>query len=99
MRSSSPFEPGYANFARLCENISLNRCGDRVVPVPLRLADANGLPARVSLCRTCARAGVLAIASTNWSRCRVSGPARSPPNFRFECELARQVELESAIGI
>jgi len=43
MRSSSPFEPGYANFARLCENISLNRCGDRVVPVPLRLADANGL--------------------------------------------------------
>lgn len=37
------FEPGYANFARLCENISLNECSDRVVPVPLPLADTNGL--------------------------------------------------------
>jgi FkbM family methyltransferase len=37
------FEPGYANFARLCENIFLNGCSDRVVPVPLPLSDANGL--------------------------------------------------------
>jgi FkbM family methyltransferase len=36
------FEPGYANFARLCENIALNRCGDRVLAVPLPLSDANG---------------------------------------------------------
>ena len=37
------FEPGYANFARLCENISLNACGDRVIPVPLPLSHTNGL--------------------------------------------------------
>jgi FkbM family methyltransferase len=37
------FEPGYANFARLCENILLNECGAAVVPVPLPLSDAPGL--------------------------------------------------------
>src|SRR6185436_17615377 len=29
------FEPGYATFARLCENIQLNGCGEAIVPVPL----------------------------------------------------------------
>jgi FkbM family methyltransferase len=37
------FEPGYANFARLCENISLNGCSNRIVPIPLPLSDTNGL--------------------------------------------------------
>ncbi len=37
------FEPGYANFARLCENIQLNACSDRVIPVPLPLAEKTGL--------------------------------------------------------
>ena len=37
------FEPGYANFARLCENLDVNRCGDRVIPFPLPLSDSNGL--------------------------------------------------------
>ena len=37
------FEPGYANFARLCENIQLNACGAAIVPVPLPLSDATGL--------------------------------------------------------
>jgi len=37
------FEPGYANFARLCENIQLNACGAAIVPVPLPLSDASGL--------------------------------------------------------
>jgi FkbM family methyltransferase len=37
------FEPGYANFARLCENILLNQCTASVVPVPLPLSDAPGL--------------------------------------------------------
>ena len=37
------FEPGYANFARLCENIQLNDCGGAIVPVPLPLSDAPGL--------------------------------------------------------
>ena len=37
------FEPGYANFARLCENIQLNECGGAIVPVPLPLSDTTGL--------------------------------------------------------
>jgi FkbM family methyltransferase len=37
------FEPGYANFARLCDNIQLNRCHFSIVPVPLPVADQNGL--------------------------------------------------------
>jgi FkbM family methyltransferase len=39
------FEPGYANFARLCENIQLNNCQHGIVPIPLPLADSNGLVA------------------------------------------------------
>ena len=37
------FEPGYANFARLCENIQLNGCSGDIIPVPLPLSDAPGL--------------------------------------------------------
>ena len=37
------FEPGYANFARLCDNIQLNGCHFSIVPVPLPVADHNGL--------------------------------------------------------
>jgi FkbM family methyltransferase len=37
------FEPGYASFARLCENIHLNGCSRTIVPVPLPLADKTGL--------------------------------------------------------
>jgi FkbM family methyltransferase len=37
------FEPGYANFARLCDNIQLNGCQFSIVPVPLPAADRNGL--------------------------------------------------------
>jgi len=37
------FEPGYANFARLCENIQLNECGESIVPVPLPLGESTGL--------------------------------------------------------
>jgi len=39
------FEPGYANFARLCENVQLNGCQRGIVPIPLPLADTNGLVA------------------------------------------------------
>lgn len=39
------FEPGYATFARLCENIQLNGCSEAIVPVPLPLSDAAGLTA------------------------------------------------------
>jgi FkbM family methyltransferase len=37
------FEPGYSSFARLCENIQLNGCQHSIVPVPLPLADVNGM--------------------------------------------------------
>jgi FkbM family methyltransferase len=37
------FEPGYANFARLCENIQLNACDDAIIPVPLPLNDTPAL--------------------------------------------------------
>lgn len=37
------FEPSYANYARLCENIQLNGCGGAVVAFPLPLAEANGM--------------------------------------------------------
>ncbi|HET9192045.1 MAG TPA: FkbM family methyltransferase [Vicinamibacterales bacterium] len=37
------FEPGYANFARLCDNIRLNGCQHAIVPVPLPLAERSGL--------------------------------------------------------
>jgi FkbM family methyltransferase len=33
------FEPGYANFARLCDNIQLNECAERIVPLPTALAE------------------------------------------------------------
>lgn len=33
------FEPGYANFARLCDNIQLNQCTERIVPLPTALAE------------------------------------------------------------
>jgi FkbM family methyltransferase len=33
------FEPGYANFARLCDNIQLNECTERIVPLPTALAE------------------------------------------------------------
>jgi FkbM family methyltransferase len=37
------FEPGYASFARLCDNIVLNRCHDLVIPLPLALGPTTGL--------------------------------------------------------
>ena len=37
------FEPGYATFARLCENVQLNGCADRIIPVPLPLSDRSGI--------------------------------------------------------
>jgi FkbM family methyltransferase len=37
------FEPGYANFARLCDNIQLNGCHFSIVPVPLPVAEQAGV--------------------------------------------------------
>ena len=37
------FEPGYANYARLCENLVLNLCHGSVIPLPIALADKTGL--------------------------------------------------------
>ena len=37
------FEPGYATFARLCDNIQLNGCQHAIVPVPLPLAERSRL--------------------------------------------------------
>lgn len=37
------FEPGFANFARLCENIHLNHAGHAVLPVPLPLVERSGI--------------------------------------------------------
>jgi FkbM family methyltransferase len=37
------FEPGYASYARLCENIALNGMSSRIVPVPLALSSTSGL--------------------------------------------------------
>src|SRR5688572_16912126 len=37
------FEPAYASFARLCDNIVLNEFDDRIVPIPMPLAAATGL--------------------------------------------------------
>ncbi|MGE0592595.1 MAG: FkbM family methyltransferase [Vicinamibacterales bacterium] len=37
------FEPGYATFARLCDNIHLNGLDRAVVPVPLPLAERTGI--------------------------------------------------------
>jgi FkbM family methyltransferase len=37
------FEPGYANYSRLCENIRLNQFNRLIIPVPLPLADQSGL--------------------------------------------------------
>jgi hypothetical protein len=36
------FEPGFANYATLCENVVQNRAGDRVMPVSLALSDTVG---------------------------------------------------------
>jgi FkbM family methyltransferase len=37
------FEPGYANFARLCENIQLNGCHRSIIPLPFPVAEASAL--------------------------------------------------------
>ena len=37
------FEPGFSNFARLCDNIRVNRCDNRIVPLPWLLADRSEL--------------------------------------------------------
>lgn len=37
------FEPGFANYARLCENIHLNDCAHLVTPLPWLLADREGM--------------------------------------------------------
>jgi FkbM family methyltransferase len=37
------FEPSFANYARLCENIQLNDCSGRVTPLPWLLADREGM--------------------------------------------------------
>lgn len=37
------FEPGFAAFSRLCENILLNGCAQSVVPLPTALSDRPGL--------------------------------------------------------
>ena len=37
------FEPGYATFAHLCDNIVLNGCDRCIIPVPLPLASRTGL--------------------------------------------------------
>ena len=37
------FEPGYASFAHLCDNIVLNRCQDVVIPLPLALGGTTGI--------------------------------------------------------
>jgi FkbM family methyltransferase len=39
------FEPGYASYARLCDNIALNQLSSRIVPVPIALSSASGLQA------------------------------------------------------
>lgn len=39
------FEPGYATYARLCDNIHLNGCDDRIVALPWALSDRRGLTA------------------------------------------------------
>jgi len=37
------FEPGYASFAHLCDNIVLNGCQDTVIPVPMALGSTTAL--------------------------------------------------------
>jgi FkbM family methyltransferase len=37
------FEPGYASFARLCDNIVLNKCTHRIIPIPLPLSQSTGM--------------------------------------------------------
>jgi FkbM family methyltransferase len=37
------FEPGYATFHKLCDNIQLNGCQHSIAPIPLPLSDASGL--------------------------------------------------------
>jgi FkbM family methyltransferase len=39
------FEPGYASYGRLCENIALNGLSSLVVPVPIALSSSSGLQA------------------------------------------------------
>ncbi len=37
------FEPGFASFKRLCDNLLLNGCSGSVVPIPIALGDRTGL--------------------------------------------------------
>jgi FkbM family methyltransferase len=39
------FEPGFASFAALCQNLVLNRIGDEVIPLPIALGEATTLGA------------------------------------------------------
>lgn len=37
------FEPGFASFASLCENVALNSFANRIVPIQVPLSDAGGV--------------------------------------------------------
>ena len=37
------FEPGFASFKRLCDNLLLNACSGSVIPLPIALGDRTGL--------------------------------------------------------
>lgn len=71
------FEPGYASYARLCDNILLNRCESAIIPVPLALSSSNGLLGFTYRSREPGE-------SRHRLRERLSTPRRRKPGARYE---------------
>jgi FkbM family methyltransferase len=69
------FEPGFAAFHELCDNVILNECGRTVIPLPVALAGRTGL---LSLAYPHAAGGERhALRSREWR------PGREAPDDRY----------------
>lgn len=83
------FEPGYASYARLCDNIILNDLDDRIVPVPMPLAATTSL---VSFAYRSVHAGQSRHEMQPW-------PALAPPDDRRFRQPSLAFRLDDLVGL
>lgn len=84
------FEPGYKAYGALHENLILNGCQGSVIPVPLPLADRDGL-ADVKYERGQIGSGRYAVRSTPW---RVRSPQAAKPHVQAACVTRLDTAVE-----
>ena len=86
------FEPGYAAYKELCDNVLLNRCEALVVPVPLALAAKDGLAELKYLPGQPGEPGYLVRDDINW---RVKHRGATKPYLQPACLVRLDSFLEN----